>query len=134
MTPFYLEKSWHDPQARWKIVWSSDIRYNLQTQLKTPGENLTALQPTRLYQIKGPHPVPSADCKLTTPGQDTQHNASPHNQAEGASDTTLLPNPCDSGAVKHSPSGHAIKLSAGLKDYVLTWTLSLLLETNQNGT
>ena len=57
---------------------------------------------------------------MATPGQDTQHIASPQNQAEGKSDTTTSPNPCDSGAVKRSRSGRAIKPPARLKDYVLT--------------
>ncbi|PFX33043.1 Retrovirus-related Pol polyprotein from transposon 17.6 [Stylophora pistillata] len=74
-------------------------------------------QPSKQQDLaKEPHPMPSADCKVTTPGQDTQHNASPQNQAEGTSDTTTMPNPCESGAAKRSRSGRAIKPPARLRD------------------
>lgn len=77
-------------------------------------------QPSKQQDLaKEPHPILSADCKVTIPGQDTQHNASPQNQAEETSDTTTMPNPCESGAVKRSRSGRAIKPPARLRDYVL---------------
>ena len=136
MKPFVLG------QHTWKKVTRrlDERSYEVQASGTTYRRNQQHLvktsQPSEQQALaKEPHPVPSTDCKMTTPGQDTQHIASPQNQAEGKSDTATLPNPCDSRVVKRSRSGRAIKPTARLKDYVLTWTLfSFLRETNQYGT
>ncbi|XP_022807381.1 uncharacterized protein K02A2.6-like [Stylophora pistillata] len=123
MKPFVLG------QHTWKkaeVTRRTDERsYEVQASGTTYKRNRQHLvktsQPSKQeYLAKEPHPIPSADCKVTNPGQDTQHNASPQNQAEGTSDTTTMPNPCESGAVKRSLSGGAINPTARLRDYVLT--------------
>ena len=124
MKPFVLgQHTWKKAEVTRRL---DERSYEVQTSGTTYRRNRQHLvkspQPSSQQDLtKGPHPVPSADYKVTIPGQDTQHRASPQNQAEGTSGTTPLPNPlCDSGAVKRSRSGRAIKPPARLKDYVLT--------------
>ena len=123
MKPFVLgQHTWKKAEVTRRL---DERSYEVQASGTTYRRNRQHLvktsQPSEQQDLaKEPHPMPRADCKETTPGQDTQHNASPQNQAEGTSDTTTMPHPCDPGAVKHSRSGRAIKPPARLKDYVLT--------------
>ena len=123
MKPFVFgQNTWKKAEVTRRL---DERSYEVQASGTTYRRNRQHLvktsQPSKQQDLaKEPHPMPSADCKVTTPGQDTQHKASPQNQAEGTSDTTTMPNPCDSGAVKRSRSGRAIKPPARLKDYVLT--------------
>ena len=123
MKPFVLgQHTWKKAAVTRRL---DERSYEVQASGTTYRRNRQHLvktsQPSEQQALaKEPHPVPSTDCKVTTTGQDTQHIASPQNQAEGKSDTTTLPSPCDSGAVKRSRSGRAIKSPARLKDYVLT--------------
>ena len=123
MKPFVLgQHTWKKAEVTCRL---DERLYEVQASSKTYTCNRQHLvktsQPSnQQHFVKGPHPAPSADCEVTIPKQDSQHNACPQNQAEGTSNTNPLPNPCDSGAVKHSRSGCVIKPPARLKDYVLT--------------
>ena len=79
------------------------ITSSLSATSQTSGSNrqhlVKTLQPSNQQDcVKGPHSVPSADCGVTIPRQDTQHNTNLQNQEEGVSDTNPVPNPGDSGA------------------------------------
>ena len=123
MKPFVLgQHTWKKAEVTRRL---DERSYEVQASGTTYRRNRQHLvktsQPSNQQDFaKGPHPVPSADCKVTTPGQGPQHNASPQNQAEGMRNRNPLPKPCDPGAVKRSRSGRAIKPPARLKDYVLT--------------
>ena len=117
MKPFVLgQHTWKKAEVTRRL---DERSYEVQTTGTTYRRNRQHLvktsKPTNQQDLtKRPHPVPNADCKVTTPGRDRQHNFSPQNQAEGTSDTTPQPDPCDSGAVKRSRSGRAIKPPARL--------------------
>lgn len=123
MKPFILgQHTWKKAEVTRRL---DERSYEVQASGTTYRRNRQHLvktsQPSKQHNLaKELHPMPSADCKATTPGQDTQHNASPQNQAERTNDTTTIPNPRESGAVKRSRSGRVIKPPARLKDYVLT--------------
>ena len=121
MKPFVLgQHTWKKAEVTRRLdersyeVQASGTTYrrNRQHLVKTP-------QPSNQQDCaKAPHIVPSADCRVATPEQESPHNAGSQNQAEGVTNTNPAPNPCDS--VKRSRSGRAIKPPARLKDYVLT--------------
>ena len=99
MKPFVLEQhTWKKAEVARRLdersyeVQASGITYrrNQQHLVKTS-------QPSNQQDCaKGLHTVPSADCRVTCPGQETQINTGSQYQAEGVSDTNPVSNPCDS--------------------------------------
>ena len=121
MKPFVLgQHTWKKAEVTRRL---DERSYEVQASSTTYRRNRQHLgktsQPSNQQDsAKGPHTAPSADCRVSCPGQATQSNTGSQNQAEGVSDTNPVSNPCDS--VKRSRSGRVIKPPARLKDYVLT--------------